>query len=99
MDPYTMLDSLSYDMKSRTLTYYYTLEGTLDDDKVLTEEVYDGFRKELCKNIINSVELKNYKEKLINLRYCYYSKSKGNIRFKTTFTPEDYGAGTAAGTE
>ena len=90
MDPYTMMDSLTYDKASRTLYYYYTLEGLLDNDTVMTTQTYDALEDLLRKNVVNSVDLKTYKEKGINFAYCYYSKASGKVRFQVRFTPEDY---------
>ncbi len=89
-DQYTVMDSLTYDMSSRTFHYYYTLEGLLDNDSVMTQKVYEDFKDVLYKNVCNSVELKSYKEKDINFSYCYYSKSSGTVRLQVLFTPEDY---------
>ena len=38
MDQYTLMDSLTYDDHSRTLNYYYTLEGVLDNDTVMNAQ-------------------------------------------------------------
>lgn len=90
MDPYTVMDSLTYDRQSHTLNYYYTLEGMLDNDTVMTPQIYDDLEKLLLRNVVQSVELKTYKEKGLNFAYRYYSKSTGKIRFQTLLTPEDY---------
>lgn len=90
MDEYTVMDSLTYDRQTRTLNYYYTLEGALDNDSVMTDQACEELKKMLHKDVINSVGLKSYKEKDINFRHCYYSKSSGKIRFQVRFTPEDY---------
>ncbi len=90
MDECTMMDSLVYDRASRTLNYYYTLEGMLDNDSIMTDKACEELKKLLHKNVSNSVELKTYKEKGINFSYCYYSKASGKVRFQVRFTPEDY---------
>ena len=90
MDECTVMDSLTYDRQTRTLNYYYTVEGALDNDSVMTDQACEELKKMLHKNIINSVILKSYKENDINFRHCYYSKSSGKIRFQVRFTPEDY---------
>lgn len=63
MDPYTVMDSLTYQEHTHTLAYHYTLEGKLDNDSILTRELFDAFAQQLRKELINSVDLKMYKEK------------------------------------
>ena len=90
MDQYTLMDSLTYDEHSRTLNYYYTLEGVLDNDTVMNAQACESLKNLLRKNVVNSVDLKSYKEKGISFSYCYYSKASGKVRFQVRFTPEDY---------
>ena len=63
MDQYTLMDSLTYDDHSRTLNYYYTLEGVLDNDTVMNAQACESLKDLLRKNVVNSVDLKSYKEK------------------------------------
>lgn len=93
LDEYTTMDSTVYDMDTRTITYYYSFEGILDDPATLTEEATRTLRHQLCKNVINSIELKAYKEKGLNFRYSYRSRATGKQLFKTTVTPKDYDKG------
>ena len=79
--------------ETKTFGYYYTLEGDLDNDSIITNEIADSFREQLKKELINSVELKAYKEKELNFAYIYLSQSTGKVRFKTVFTPQDYNTG------
>ncbi len=96
-DRYTLMDSLTYDDRSRTLNYYYTLEGALDDDTTMDTQACESLKDILRKNVANSVELKAYKEKGISFSYCYYSRASGKVRFHVRFTPEDYGGGQGEG--
>ena len=75
MDQYTLMDSLTYDDHSRTLNYYYTLEGVLDNDTVMNAQSCESLKDLLRKNVVNSVDLKSYKEKGISFSYYYYSKA------------------------
>lgn len=90
LDPCTILDSMKYDINTRTLQYFYTLEGMLDSTNVLTDQVVAGFRKQLKDDIINSVQLRKYKEEGINFDYIYLSRSTGKTALKLKFTPKDY---------
>ncbi len=93
MDDYTMMDSLTFDRASRTLTYYYTMEGMLDTDSMATPEFGEALETTLRKHIVNSVDLRSYKKEGLNFCYQYNSKSTGKVRYKVLFTPEDYGNG------
>ena len=61
MDQYTLMDSLTYDDHSRTLNYYYTLEGVLDNNTVMNAQACESLKDLLRKNVVNSVDLKSYK--------------------------------------
>ena len=91
MDAYTVMDSLTYDAPSHTLHYFYTLEGTLDNDSVTDSNFRKALEDLFHKYIVNSVELKTYKEKGLNFCYHYHSRSTGKERCQLLFTPEDYG--------
>lgn len=90
LDEYTIMDSTVYDTDTRTITYHYTFEGLLDDTTQLTEDVARAFREQLRKNVINSVELKSYKEKGLKFCYRYLSRTTGRPLFTATIAPEDY---------
>ena len=49
MDQYTLMDSLTYDDHSRTLNYYYTLEGVLDNDTVMNAQACESLKDLLRK--------------------------------------------------
>ncbi len=90
IDPCTVLDSMKYDIPTRTLKYYYTLEGLLDSANVLTDAVVGDFREELKKDVVNSLQLKKYKEQRINFNYIYYSKATGKTSIEIKISPEEY---------
>ena len=90
LDPGTIMDSLTFNVGTRSLQYCYTVDGELDNDLVMQPELLDDFREELLKNVINSVDLKQYKEKEITFEYIYFSKATGKKRLHLTFTPKDY---------
>lgn len=90
LDEFTIMDSTVYDMGTRTITYYYTCEGTLDNADNLTEEVIRTCREQLRKNVVNSIELKAYKEKGLNFCYLYNSCTTGKQLLKITIEPKDY---------
>lgn len=90
IDPCTVLDSMKYEANSRTLQYYYTLEGLLDSVNVLTPEIVEGFKQQLKNDIVNSVQLRKYKEERINFNYIYKSKNSGATALDIKFAPADY---------
>lgn len=90
MDEHTMMDSLVYDKSNRTLTYYYTVEGILDNDSVMTPDACNILEQNIKEAIVSSVDLKTHKDKGINFCYLYCSKSTGKVRAKCVVTKEDY---------
>lgn len=91
MDACTRMDSVCYDIKSRTLTEYYTVSDKLDVDSIYTDEqLISTFNETLLKGLKSSIQLKQYKDEGITFRYTYRSLSTGKTRLELTFTPEDY---------
>ena len=82
------IDSLVFYPKSRTLTYYYTADGVIDNAEALKK--YD-LRGMMLKELKNSTAMKDYKEAGYNFGYVYYStKNKGTRLFEATFREKDY---------
>ena len=82
------IDSLVFYQNTRTLTYYYTVEGVIDDAEQLKKH---DLRDELLKELKNSTVMKAYKEAGYHFRYVYYStKNSGTKVFDTTFRQKDY---------
>lgn len=91
MDEWTRMDSICYDIGSRTLTEYYTVMGQLDADSLFADEELIGeFTEKMLASLKGSIKLKQYKDEGINFRYHYRSLSTGEVRLELTFTPEDY---------
>ncbi|MCD8265925.1 MAG: hypothetical protein LUC33_02100 [Prevotellaceae bacterium] len=90
MDEVTVMDSLRYEPESRTIAYFYTLEGLADNDSVLTEGVREQQRDGLLANLRGSIQLKPYKEQGLNFEYRYYSRKSGKLLMRFAFTADDY---------
>jgi len=91
MDPCTRMDSVCYDIGSRTMTEYYTVMGELDDDSIYADEKVMGtYRETLQNGLKSSIQLKPYKDEGISFRYVYRSLSTGETRLELIYTPEDY---------
>ena len=91
VDPCTRLDSAFYDIDSRTICYYYTVQDALDIDSIYTDELKDAFRNNIQKGLKNSIPMKQYKDEGVTFRYTYRSITTGKTHLELTFTPEDYG--------
>ncbi len=82
------IDSLTYTSHSRTITYYFTAGGILDDSEKLHQNDLRGM---LLKELKNSTTMKEYKEAGYNFCYVYFSaKNKGTRLFEATFLKKDY---------
>lgn len=90
MDQVTMLDSLVFDPDSRTIVYYYTLEGMADDETLFTDDIRQQQHDGLLNNLKGSIQLRSYKEHELNFEYRYYSKKSGHLIMKFQFSADDY---------
>ena len=83
-----VLDSMTFDKKSHTIQYAYTLSGQIDDSATINKS---NPRELLLQEVRNSTNLKLYKEAGYSFTYTYYSaKNKGTQLFKATFRKSDY---------
>ena len=88
IDAYTLMDSMTFDAATRTISYAYTLSGMLDDSAYIQRA---NPRELLLGEVRNSANLKLYKDAKYSFRYVYHSdKQKDTQLFETTFNPEDY---------
>lgn len=83
-----VMDSMTFDKASHTITYAYTLRGELDDSAVVNGV---NSRELLLGQVKNSANLRQYKEAGYSFRYVYHSKKdKGTKLLDTTFKEKDY---------
>lgn len=83
-----VLDSMTFEKSTHTISYLYTLNGTLDDTARI-DSVH--FREMLLLEVKNSTNLKLYKDAGYSFRYAYYSeKENGTKLFEATFRKSDY---------
>ena len=85
-----MMDSLCYDMDSRTLSYCYTISGVIDKEEIYDEQLCGAFREKVLGELRNNIQLKDYKDANIRFRYIYHSESTGEVLIELTFGKEDY---------
>ncbi len=82
------LDSLTFSTDERMLSYYYTVEGLLDDAEALRQHDIRGM---LLKELKKSTGDKLYKDAGFSFRYVYFSgKQKGTQLIEATFRKGDY---------
>lgn len=69
-------DSMAFDKDSRTLVYYYTLQGRLDD-KQEQQRHTDEYAIQLRQSVNSAPSLKNYVDAGFRFRYVYRSEKNG----------------------
>ena len=88
VDKEIVLDSMTFEKATHTISYLYTLNGTLDDPQRIDST---HFRELLLMEVKNSTNLKLYKDEGYAFRYAYYSqKNNGTKLFEATFRESDY---------
>ena len=92
IDQTTRMDSICYDIASRTLTEYYTVMDKLDVDSIYADgQLMSDFRESMLKGLKGNIPMKTYKDEGITFRYTYRSASTGKTRLELTFSKEEYG--------
>ncbi|MBO5591350.1 MAG: hypothetical protein J5913_00095 [Prevotella sp.] len=82
------VDSLVFEANTRSLIYYFTVDGIIDDAEALKTQDLRGM---MLKELKNNANLKDYKDAGYNFGYVYYStKNKGTRLFEATFRQKDY---------
>ena len=83
------LDSVTYNIPTRTKTEYYSLSGKLDT--TIVAQNTDKFRTALLNTLITSVELRKAKEEGVSFAYSYRSSRTKQEYIHINFTKKDYG--------
>ena len=83
-------DSLVYDEDTRTMHYYYSLYGTLDNPDSLNGRG-DGMRERMLQALKNAGSMEQFKKADMNFTYTYHSSSNPDtVLFEVTFRPSEY---------
>ena len=92
LEPGNILDSMAYDIKTRTYHYYYTLSGEWDTPTSLHSiKSQDSIlRYHLLDKLKNDISLNECKKEKINFSYKYFSASTRNEILHFLFTSKDY---------
>lgn len=80
------LDSMVYRPSPRTLCYYYTLSGALDDAELIQARG-PQLKAKLSAAAKETVELKAYREKGVRLIYLYHSAGSGRVLLQVSVDP------------
>jgi PBP1b-binding outer membrane lipoprotein LpoB len=83
-----IVDSMTYDAQTRTITYHYTFGEKVDT--ALVNENREEITSTLNKNVKEDLTTKFYKENDINFRYLYRTSDGRDTVLNIFFTPEDY---------
>ena len=84
------MDSLTFEISTRTLHYYYTLSGIADSVGLLDEETARG---SLLNELKNTTSMMAYKGAGYRFAYTYHSqKNPKTILFDMVFSEKDYNA-------
>lgn len=89
-DDFTTLDSLKYDASNKTLHYYHSFSGKLDNDTIYDKYLTEELREQELSNIRNNLEIKKEKEEGITYHFHYLSESTGKELLNFVFTKVDY---------
>ena len=84
-----VMDSLTYNIESKTMSYYYSLSKEHINEESLRKNIAK-FRESLLTSIVSSVELRSMKEHSVNFCYIYRYSDSGKEVLRVLFTAKDY---------
>lgn len=92
VDENITLDSTSYHPANRTYCYFYSISRKLNQKQVETNIKRQGqnFSNKLLLELVNSVEMKPYKDEKINFSFVYCMSNSRTPLLTILFTPKDY---------
>ena len=83
-------DSLVFEENTRTLHYYYSLFGALDNPDSLKGRG-DGMRDRMLQSLKKAGNMDEFKKAEMNFKYTYHSSSKPDtVLFEAVFRPSEY---------
>lgn len=86
---YITNDSLVFEKDTRTIHYYYSMNGMADTTAIDKEKA----QNELVKGVRNSTAIRVYKKNKFNFAYTYFStKNKGQVLIDVKISPKQYEA-------
>lgn len=83
-------DSLVYEENTRTLHYYYSFFGPMDNPDSLKGRG-DGMRERMLEALKRTGSNEEFKKAEMNFKYTYHSSSKPDtVLYEVTFRPSEY---------
>ena len=83
-------DSLVYEEDTRTIHYYYSLFGMLDNPDSLKGRG-DGMRERMLQSLKRTGSNDEFKKAEMNFKYTYHSSSNPDtVLYEVTFHPSEY---------
>lgn len=83
-----VIDSLTFDINTHTMHYYYTVSGVADDAKAFAKI---NAAKMMKDQVRNATSLRLYKDAGYSFAYTYWSASrKGQVICDVVVTKKDY---------
>ena len=83
------IDSMTFNVNTETVCYYYTLSGILDT--TLTDELKKQTKEKMLDGVRNTPTLKVYKDAGFGFDYIFHSqKDKKKVLLEYHFTKKDY---------
>lgn len=89
-DSVTRIDSMAYDIPSKTLRYYYSLLGVADNPTLITEKVRQQNLQAIQQNVRTSIALREHKAHGLCFEYIYRSQKSGRILLQQRVTKSQY---------
>lgn len=86
-----VMDSITYEAASNSNTYYYSVNGEMDNDSLFQQE-QESFKALLLSQIANSIDLKEKKDHGTIFRYIYTSETTKSCLLDCSFGPSDIGS-------
>lgn len=86
IDKNIVIDSMTFDRRTHTLHYFYTINGSVNYQNVVDNQ---NIYKLLLEQIKNATSIKAYKDAGYSFAYTYRSE-EGKILFDALFTVDEY---------
>ncbi len=92
IDAVTRMDSMTYDIPSKTVQYWYTASGEADNAFYWQQMNANSVlrKKQIADQLRVNTEVKELVEHQCNFQYIYHSASTGAKLYSLLVTPEDY---------
>ena len=87
IDEFIMIDSMTFDKTTHTLSYWYHVTGQADRSEVFNDP---NMKKALVDKMKNSTTMQVYKDAGYNFRFVYRSEDSKTIYLDTTVGEKDY---------